>query len=104
MVNPLRGYAFAQLAFVFVCRVDGQDYRLALVQPLDKSSRSSTKKVDKELTIYRWQIRARTRCEVIPVDFIVRGAVLVKDPKFNGDYFVIDTLDEDMFLRIKRLR
>ena len=34
---------------------------------------------------------------------IVRGAVLVADMKYAGDYFVIDTLDEDMFLRVKSM-
>ena len=43
------------------------------------------------------------RCEVIPLDYIVRGAVLVGDTKYAGDYFVIDTLDADMFLRVKKL-
>lgn len=98
-----QGRVFAQLVFVFVCRVNEQNYRLALIQPLDKMSRASTKTVDKGLSIYRWHIRARNRCEVIPLDHIVRGAVLVKDTKFSGDYFVIDTLDDDMYLRVKNL-
>jgi hypothetical protein len=41
---------------------------------------------------------------VIPLDSIVRGAVLVKDTKYDGDYFLIDTLDEDMYLRVRKLR
>ena len=99
-----QGCVLAELVFIFVCRVGGQEYCLALVQRLTKSSRGGVKEVDKKLSIYRWEIRPRTRCEVISVDSIVRGAVLVKDPKYKGDYFVIDTLDEDMFLRMKQLR
>ena len=38
---------------------------------------------------------------MIEVGCIVRGAVLVEDTKYSGDYFVIDTLDEDMFLRVR---
>ena len=34
---------------------------------------------------------------------IVRGAVLVADTKYVGDYFVIDMLDEDMFLRVNSM-
>jgi hypothetical protein len=101
IVNHSQGYAFARLVFVFACRVNGRDFHLALVQPLEKSTRSSTRLVDRKLSIYRWQIRVRTRCEVIPLSRIVRGAVLVADTEHSGDHLVIDTLDEDMFLQVK---
>ena len=55
------------------------------------------------LSIRRWQIRARNRCEVIPLHCVVRGAVLVEDSKHKGDYFVIDALDADMFLRVPQM-
>ena len=103
IANLPQGCAFVQLVFTFICRVSGQDYRLALVQPLGKASRANANPIDKSLSIRRWQIRARTRCEVIPLDCIVRGAVLVKDTEYTTDYFVMDTLDEDMFLRVKQL-
>ena len=89
---------YAQLIFTLVCWVGGLAYHLAIILPLDKVSRASTRSVDNELSIHQWQIRSRTRCEVVPLDCIVRGAVLVKDPNYSGDYFVLDTLDEDMFL------
>ena len=103
LANRQQEAIFAQLVFVFTCRVNGREYRLALIQPLEKKSRPSTRNVDKNLSISRWHIRARSRCEVVPLDCIVRGAVLVADTKFAGDYFVIDTLDEDMFLRVKTM-
>jgi len=103
IANLPRGHIFAQLVFVFICRVSERDYHLVLIHPLDKISRDSTKRVDKGLSIHRWHTRARNKCEVIPLDCIVRGAVLVGDPRFRGDYFVIDTLDEDMFLRVKKI-
>jgi hypothetical protein len=40
---------------------------------------------------------------VIPLTCIIRGAVLVEDIKHKDDYFVIDTVDEDMFLRVKKM-
>ena len=102
IVDLPRGRAFARLVCIFVCRVGRHDYRLALIQALDKSTRQPTKAIDKELSIFRWHIRARSRCEVVPLDSIVRGAVLLEDNKNSGDYFVIDTLDGDMFLRLKQ--
>lgn len=103
IVDRPGGLVFAQLAFVFVCRVGGHDYHLALVQSLEKKSRSNMKIIDKNLSISRWHIRPRDRCEVIPLNYIVRGAVLVEDAQYSGDYFVIDTLDEDMFLRVHKM-
>ena len=94
---------FAQLAFVFVCWVGGHDYHLALVRSLEKKSRSNTKIIDKNLSISRWHIQPRDRCKVIPLNYIVRGAVLVEDAQYSGDYFVIDTLNEDMFLRVHKM-
>ena len=102
IVDLPRGCAFAWLACIFVCRIGRRDYRLALIQALDKSTRRPTKAVNKELSILRWNIWPRSRCEVVPLDSIVCGAVLLEDTKHKGDYFVIDTLDGDMFLRLKR--
>jgi hypothetical protein len=104
IVNFLQGRGFAKLACIFVCRVGGRNYRLALVRPLDKSTRpdASLKKIDKELSIRRWRFRHKTRCEVIPLECIMRGAVLLEDSSHLDDYFVIDTIDADMYLRLKK--
>jgi hypothetical protein len=88
---------------MFTCRVRGQDCRLALVLPLKKSIRPSTRDDDKALSIHRWQAQDRDKCRVIPLDCIIRGAVLVKDPAHAKDYFLIDMLDGDMYLRVKGL-
>ena len=48
-------------------------------------------------------MHTQSRCEIIPVDRLIRGAVLVSDTKYADDYFVIDTLDANMFLRVKTL-
>jgi hypothetical protein len=101
IANLSGGRTFAQLVFVFVCEVGGKGYPLALVQPLEKPTRPpNVKKVDRELSISRWRAQPRTQCEVIPSRNIERGAVLVKDPTYSGDHFLIDTLDEDMYLRV----
>jgi hypothetical protein len=94
---------FARLVFVFVCQVDGRTYQLALIQRLERSSRAATKAIDKKLSIFRWHIQARNRCEVISVGCIERGTVFVPDAKHKGDYLLLDTLDEDMFLRANQI-
>jgi hypothetical protein len=35
---------------------------------------------------------------IIAIDSIVHGALLVEDADVQGDYFVVDTVDGDMFL------
>ena len=102
IVELPRGRVFTQLACIFVCQIGRRDYRLALIQALDKSTQQNVKAADKELSILRWHIRARSRCEIVPLDSIVHGVVLLEDIKNSGDYSVIDTLDGDMFLQLKQ--
>ena len=105
MVNhPSRGQVFAKLVCLFTSTVGTCVYPLALVQALDRQLRSGTvKAIDKKLSIYRWHLRPRDRCEIITVRSIVRGALLVPDMKYSGDHFVINTVDADTFLRMQRM-
>ena len=57
---------------------------------------------DKDLGLYRLQLRAK-RYEIIPLESIVRGALLVPDSDNPEEYLVVDTIDSDMFLRMKSL-
>lgn len=101
LVDRQHGQAFGQLVLLFTCRVDSYNYPLALVQMLEPGSRDpETRRIDKSLSIHRWHMRPRNQCEVIPLHSIVRGALLVSDPGYRGDYFVIDTVDDDMYLRV----
>ncbi|KAG2116194.1 hypothetical protein BD769DRAFT_1629852 [Suillus cothurnatus] len=54
----------------------------------------------------RLHVRAKPRSssEIIPVRSIIQGAALASNPETDGDYFVIHTLDTDMFLRVKALQ
>lgn len=92
---------FGQLVRVFTCRVGSNDYLLALVQVLDPGPwDGETRRIDRSLSIHRWHMRNQSQCEVIPLRSVIRGALLVADPKYKGDYFVIDTVDNDMYLRV----
>ena len=57
--------------------------------------------MDRELGLCR--VRVKQRPEFIPLRSIVRGAVLYKDPGKVSDYLAVDTVDSDMFLRLKEL-
>jgi hypothetical protein len=103
--HPTRGQVFARLVCLFTCTVGARVHPLALVQTMDRQPRSGpVRETDKKLSIYRWNLRARNRCELISVHTIVRGALLIPDAIYSGDHFVVDTIDADMFLRVKKMR
>ena len=57
---------------------------------------------DKDLGIYRLQLRARGH-QIISLESVVRGALIVSDADKPEEYLVVDTVDTDMFLRMKQL-
>ncbi|KAG1735250.1 hypothetical protein EDD22DRAFT_787738 [Suillus occidentalis] len=57
--------------------------------------------VGEDLNLYRVRSRPRTQAEFFSVRSIIRGAFLV--PDVNLDYLVVDTVDTDMFLRVKEM-
>ena len=55
---------------------------------------------DKDLGLYRLQLKA-TQYEIISLESVVRGALIVPDSDNLREHFVVDTIDADMFLRMK---
>ena len=87
-----------------MCTVGACVHPLALVQSLDHQPRSGpVPDVNEKLSLYRWNLRPRNHCEIIPVHSIVRGALLTPDTKYSGDHFVVNTVDTDMFLQVKHM-
>ncbi|KAK0472864.1 hypothetical protein IW261DRAFT_1553238 [Armillaria novae-zelandiae] len=62
---------------------------------------------DKDLGFYCLRARPRVFSQIVSIYSIIHGVLLVKDNSSdlsNGqDYFVVDTIDTDMFFRMKRL-
>jgi hypothetical protein len=56
ITNLLQGCTFIPLVLVFICWVDEQHYRLALIQLLEKSPRSNVKWINRDLSIFQWWI------------------------------------------------
>jgi hypothetical protein len=90
--------AMGQFHFIFRCHLPGGDtLDLAVVQPYARTA---------------WQPNTRTDCPVrlklplknchfIALEHVVRGALLA--PIFGGKegmYYVVDCIDEDMYLRV----
>ncbi|KIP05748.1 hypothetical protein PHLGIDRAFT_73799 [Phlebiopsis gigantea 11061_1 CR5-6] len=93
---------FGQLEFVFTCYVHGKTVPLAMILPYDAPIGPVLRK-DKHLGLYRVRTPLPRKYEFVPVNSIVRGALLVEDLSTFGDCFVVDVTDTDMFLRMKKI-
>ncbi|KIY63093.1 hypothetical protein CYLTODRAFT_446826 [Cylindrobasidium torrendii FP15055 ss-10] len=114
---------FARIVTVFRCfPYPGSSFSLvlALVQPYTQrlENNSRKRKIDKDLRFYRVRSLPRRQSMLVPVENIVRGALLAEDrmgqppivledwaPDFSRvqDYLVVDLIDEDMFIRMQSL-
>jgi len=93
---------FIQLLFLFSVEFNGRTLDLALVLPLDVPRSLTNRPRDVKLQLTRVQPRRRSSSVVIDTKLIVRGALLTRDlMSANGEYLVVDSIDEDFWLRFK---
>ncbi|KAG1785725.1 uncharacterized protein HD556DRAFT_1450479 [Suillus plorans] len=59
--------------------------------------------MDQELRLTRLRARPASLSEFITLHSIICGALLIPDFAHDGDYFLVDTVDTDMFLRTSTL-
>lgn len=104
IIKTVNGEILAQLVFLFTCQVDGIPYPIALVQTYDAPAGRRTIK-DRDLSFYRVRAKPRASCEFISVQSIVRGVFLAaeSDTEKPGEFLVVDSVDTDMFLRMKAM-
>ncbi|KAF8834126.1 hypothetical protein BDN67DRAFT_992728 [Paxillus ammoniavirescens] len=93
---------FAHLLFMFCYTVSEHTLDLTLVLSMDVPSGPRCT-VDKDLHFKHLHARASMSSEFIPLQSVVHGALLVPDFKHDGDFFLINYIDGDMFLRSKTL-
>ncbi|KIK41608.1 hypothetical protein CY34DRAFT_85128 [Suillus luteus UH-Slu-Lm8-n1] len=93
-------YIFVKLLFVFKLTVCNRTLDLALVLPMDASPRRRL--LDRDLRLTRLRARPAALSEFVTLHSIIRGALLVPDFDNHGDYFLVDYVDTDMFLRVQR--
>ena len=94
-------FFFAQLLSLFRVQADARSHSLALIRVYGRLPGSIRRK-DKELGLHRVRVK-NSPYAIIALESIVRGALLVEDADVQGDYFVVDTVDGDMFLRMATL-
>ncbi|KAG2142988.1 hypothetical protein DEU56DRAFT_870535 [Suillus clintonianus] len=90
MVNTEDRPFFAHLIYLFCCSVGDTVLSLALVHPYNVGI-GQRRRRDIELGLYHVRAKPHASPELISVD----------DPSAAGDYFIMDTIDADMFLRMK---
>ncbi|KAG1861170.1 hypothetical protein DFJ58DRAFT_715501 [Suillus subalutaceus] len=93
-------YIFVKLLFVFKLTVCNRTLDLALVLPMDASPRQRL--LDRDLRLTRLRAWPAALSEFVTLHSIIRGALLVPDFDNHGDYFLVDYVDTDMFLRVQR--
>lgn len=107
LVNSLNGNFLAQLMFMFTVEIGKNAYPFALIHPFNAQrgffDNTSADENDEELGLHRLHSKPRSSSEFISIRSIICVAVLVPDFVTAGDYIVMDTLDTDMFLRMKEI-
>ena len=101
LVKTEHGHFFVRLLRLFQVTVGTQSHALAFVESYCRPSGSMRRK-DKDLGLYR--LRSKTnKYEIISLESVVCGALIVPDVNNPEESFVVDTVDTDMFLRMKNL-
>ncbi|KAJ7248079.1 hypothetical protein C8J57DRAFT_1438022 [Mycena rebaudengoi] len=102
IVKTSTGTLFAQLIYIFACRIGDKVHAFALIQPMDAGTGQLTSK-DKVLGFYRVRAKPRQNSEFISVHSIIRGALLIPAGDKHREFLVVDVVDPDMFLRLKSM-
>ncbi|KAI6107526.1 hypothetical protein EDD17DRAFT_1776127 [Pisolithus thermaeus] len=95
--------AFAHLVFMFSCNIpDFGKYDFTLVQPYTANISATHRSFDDDFRITHVKACPHTASMFIPIQSIVRGALLYPDPKHKDEYLVVEHIDGDMFHHINK--
>ncbi|KAG1886323.1 uncharacterized protein F5891DRAFT_968902, partial [Suillus fuscotomentosus] len=92
---------FVRILFIFKYTVGNKSLDLALVLPMD-TPLGACRTVDRDLRLTRLHARPSASSEFVSLHSIIHGALLVPDFNNDGDFFLVDFVDPDMFLRSQR--
>ena len=102
IVDTINGPIFGILICIISYSIGDKNYPTALIQPCDAPTGRLRKK-DIDLRFLRVRSKPRNRAEFVSLRSIIRGALLV--PAFDKDeeYLVLDVVDADMFVRVRKM-
>ena len=95
-------YGFGRLLFIFELHVENEG-RIPFVLIENMSLPATRRRMDRELGLCRVRSDGRRSPSVILARSIVRGALLYQVPDSTSDFYVIDSIDADMFLRMQEI-
>ena len=73
-----------------------------LIQPLDAQVPQPSSQ-ERDFQLFRIRAKARTSSRFISAQSIIRGVVVIPTYITEGDYYVFDLLDDDIFFRVRTL-
>ena len=91
-----------QFQFMFEYIVGDVTLRLALVMPLDFATGKACA-VNEDLRFICLCACPAASLQIIPLQSIIRGALLMPDFTHDDDYFLVNYIDGDMFLHSQTL-
>lgn len=103
MVDTIHGAIFARLLFLFTITIQGATYPIALIHPYDAAI-GARKRKERDLDLYAIRAKPRSSAEFISARSIIRGVPLAPTFDSPDEYYVMDNIDPDMFLRMEELR
>src|ERR1700691_4784446 len=102
MQQTTKGPTFGALVMLFTCVVDTTEHPIALVQPYDAYAGPLRNK-DQDCGFSRVRMKPCSKAEFFFAQSIIQGAYIVLDFDKQGDFFVDDLIDANMFLQIEGL-
>lgn len=103
MIDTVHGVVFGRLLLLFTIMVQGAIYPIALIHPYDAPI-GARKRKERDLDLFAIRAKPRSSAEFISARSIIRGAPLAPTFDSPDEYYVMDNIDPDMFLRVERLR
>ncbi|KIN97214.1 hypothetical protein M404DRAFT_32556 [Pisolithus tinctorius Marx 270] len=95
--------AFVRLICMFSCVIpDIGNMEFILAQPFTTRI-GPAHTIDRDLRLKRVKTVPRAASIFIPLCLIIRGAVLAPDTEHDDEFFVVEQLDSDMFLRTQAM-
>ncbi|EMD33070.1 hypothetical protein CERSUDRAFT_68155 [Gelatoporia subvermispora B] len=97
--SALEWHYFAQILYMSTLEIGNTHHPFALVHPYNADISDFPEK-DTDLGLYRIRQESAHTSHFIPLRSVIPGAVVVPTFDTENDFFVVDTIDPDIFFRL----
>ncbi|KAG1814601.1 uncharacterized protein BJ212DRAFT_1273871, partial [Suillus subaureus] len=88
--------------FIFTCIIGDASHPIALIQACDVAVQNKPLK-DRHLGFWWVRAQPRHKSEFVFVDSIIRGALLIEDGSWPGNFLLVYSINTDMLLCMQKL-